>query len=316
VIDLSAHLRSCFPDEHAFDRIMQLEGTVFRRHKNRRTFQVDLDGRSYFVKVHGPTGWREILKNLAHLRLPVISAAPERRAIERLQSLDIPTVRAVGYGHRGVNPARRESFIVTDALQEMARLDELASDWGGLAGPARWRLRQALIDEVADIARTLHRDGLNHRDFYLVHFLLPDRDWRTWTPDAPLRMHLIDLHRMQIRHRTPQRWIVKDLAGLLFSALDLDLTFGDYLRFWARYRLAGWRSAVSGDASLLRQVIRRAARLYRHEQGTPPRLPAAIASFAGIAPCPSPSGARTTLPGDGRASRPGPPSTADRRDPR
>src|SRR5690606_12320770 len=87
--------------------------------------------------------------------------------------------------------------------------------------------KQALIAEVARMAGNMHRAGVNHRDFYICHFLLHT--------DKPVsadnfRLSLIDLHRAQTRAATPRRWRNKDLAGLYFSALDIGLTQRDRLR--------------------------------------------------------------------------------------
>ncbi|MST95429.1 MAG: hypothetical protein EXS33_09230 [Pedosphaera sp.] len=42
-----------------------------------------------------------------------------------------------------------------------------------------------------------------------------------------MELFVIDLHRAQLRDRVPARWLVKDLGGLLFSALDCGLTRRD-----------------------------------------------------------------------------------------
>lgn len=290
MIDLSPELQAVFPDETAFDDVLALRGTVWREHKNRRTLEVVLGGARYFVKIHGPTGWYEIVKNLtSSLNLPVLSALPEVRAVRHLERIGIPSVRAVGYGRRGRNPARRESFIITEALEGMIDLEALAASGGGLHGAARARLRRAIVDDLAAIARTMHTGGIYHRDFYLVHFLLPERDWSAWRPGEALAMHVIDLHRARIRARLPRRWVVKDLAALLFSAMDHDLTDRDLLRFWRGYRGAGWRSTWSRDAGFLRRVRRRAVKLYQRVHETPTPRPGSPPSCAGSAPDPSPA---------------------------
>ncbi len=39
-----------------------------------------------------------------------------------------------------------------------------------------------------------------------------------------------------MRTKTPERWVIKDLAGLYFSSLDAGLTHRDYFRFMKHYR--------------------------------------------------------------------------------
>jgi len=281
ILELSEHLREHLPrgGRGAFDAVLALEGETYRRHKHRHTFRCEIGGRDYFVKIHRHTGWREILKNVLRLRIPTLTARPEREAIRRLESLGVATVRAAGYGVRGRNPARLESFIITEALGGMMHLDDAAREWAGLAPARRRRRHRRAIRELAIIARAMHGDGLNHRDFYLNHFMLPRREWRAIGRDEPLDLHVIDLHRVQIRDRTPPRWIAKDLSGLLFSSFDAGLESRDALRFLRVYWGGAWRDRLRRERLYLRHIIRRAVRLYRSERGRRPRLPVGLASF-------------------------------------
>ena len=279
MIELSPHLMQNLGKTDPFGAVMRLKGSVFREHKHRRTLRVELDGRGYFVKIHGHTGPLELLKNAFHVRWPVLTAQNERDAIRRLDDLGVPTMRVAGYGCRGTSPAYLESFIITDALDDMVSLEELCIDWGGLTGRARVRLQRTILREVASISRSIHRNGLNHRDFYLCHFLVPAREWSAWRENGGVGIHLIDLHRAQLRSRVPKRWIVKDLAGLLFSSLDAGFTARDYARFLSVYFERPWRR-LARRRRFLRRVVRRAIKLYRSERGRPPRLPAGLASYA------------------------------------
>ena len=88
------------------------------------------------------------------------------------------------------------------------------------------------------------------------------------TADA-LDLVLIDLHRVQMRRRVPTRWLLKDLAGLLFSALDCGLTTRDLLRFLKEYRQRPWREVLAAEGGFWRRVSRRARRLYAGFHGRP-----------------------------------------------
>lgn len=257
VVYLQPALREALGPEANFEAIMRIEGEVFRDLQNRRTSRFSRGGRSYFIKQHEGVGWREIVKNLLQLRLPIVGAATEYAAIQRLSELGVPTMTIAGYGSRGRNPARRRSFLITEDLGEMVSLEEVAE---------RERLapteKRRLIRRVADIARTLHENGVNHRDFYICHFL-----WNRRAPDPEPRLHVIDLHRSQLRTRTPRRWIVKDVGSLYFSAMDAGLTRGDRLRFIARYSGKPLRRALVEDARFWEDVRRRAVHLYYHRRG-------------------------------------------------
>lgn len=280
MLELSDHLKASLPREGTFDAILRLDGEVFRHHKHRRTFRTSIGDRPYFIKIHGPTAWREILKNALRFRWPVLTARTEWEAIRRLDQLGVPTTRAAGVGVRGRFPDRLESFIITEALQNMIHLSDLPPRLAELPAPQRLALRRRLIDQLGRIARALHTNGLNHRDFYLCHFMLEDRKWDQWKLGDDLRLHVIDLHRVQIRQRTPQRWAIKDISGLLFSALDASLTDRDCVRFLRAYWGDSWRERWKRSRWWRWRVVRRAVNLYRAEHGKQPRLPAGLASFA------------------------------------
>lgn len=269
VLELSAHLRANLPPAGTFDWILACPGVEHRHIKHRRTVEAEIGGRRYFVKAHRGCGWREVLKDWLQWRAPVVSARTERDALDRAGRLGVRTLTVAGWGERGRSPATRESFLITEALPGMVDLEAFTREWGGLTGARRTRLKWLLLQAIARSARALHEGGLNHRDFYLGHFLVRDRRWVDWTAAEVPEVYLIDLHRVQMRERVPRRWLVKDLGGLLFSALDAGLTRGDLLRFLAVYRNRPWREALREDRVLWRQVGRNAADLYARLRGRP-----------------------------------------------
>ena len=136
-------------------------------------------------------------------------------------------------------------------------LEDFCRDWP--ENPPVFPLKLALIQKVADIARNMHQNGMNHRDFYLCHFLLD----RTSLGGKSVRIFLIDLHRVQIRQKTPVRWILKDLGGLFFSAMDIGLTRKDLFRFMRFYRQKPLSSILKEEADFWDRVRVRAEKLYR-----------------------------------------------------
>jgi len=274
VLELDPHLRAALPKEHTFESLLSIEGKEHRAVRNRRTVEFALDGRRYFIKIHRGAGWREVIKNLFYGRAPIVSAEPEWRAIEKLTATGVRTLKVAGKGLRGTAPAHLESFVVTHALDEMISLEDLTRDWCGAQGRTRVLLKRAILKRMAEMARRLHGAGLNHRDFYLCHFLVRDQDWGKWKPASPLELTLIDLHRVQIRARVPERWLVKDLGGLLFSAFDAGLTRRDLLRFIATYRQQPWREVLRREDRLWSKVWNNATRLYRpfHHREPPLKL--------------------------------------------
>jgi heptose I phosphotransferase len=114
---------SLWAGKDPFVAVEALEGEVFRELEGRRTLRTEVAGRGYFVKIHHGIGWAEMLKNLLSLRLPVLGAENEWRAIQRLRELGVDSMRAAAYGQRGHNPARRRSFLVTEELAPTVSLE-------------------------------------------------------------------------------------------------------------------------------------------------------------------------------------------------
>mgnify|MGYP003951064229 CR=1 FL=1 len=266
-IELDPELTRFFQSENAFDQLIDCEGEKYRHVKTRRTVKFERGGRHYFIKIHRACGWREVWKNWLGFKRPVTSARMEWEAIDRLTELNVPTLKVVGRGIRGKAPAKLESFVITEALHGMVSLEQLTQNWGHLPLERRIRLKWELLRQLAVIARNIHQNGLNHRDFYLCHFLVQDFDWACWESTDPLTLHLIDLHRMQIRQTVPQRWLLKDLAGLLFSAMDCGLTRNDLLRFAVIYWDRPASDLLRENQGAIQKVLRRARRLYTSFHG-------------------------------------------------
>lgn len=249
-----------------FEACMRLDGEVVRQAPGRRTFRFAMNGSAYFAKVHTGVGWREIAKNLFYARLPVLGAANEWRAIDRVKSLGVRTTEPAAFGERGWNPAARRSFLITHAIENTLSLEDLAQQWK----PDHRLLKRMLINDVARIARTLHENGINHRDFYLCHFRIEEEAIRC--PARFVGLILMDLHRAQLRSRTPCRWRIKDLAGLLFSAMDAPITQRDVLRFVRHYEGRSLREALSKNRAIWKAVMTKAARMYRDHHERQPRV--------------------------------------------
>ena len=243
-----------------FEELFSLKGRVYRDQDCRKTLRFIFDHKPYFIKLHSGIGWKEIIKNLMQLKFPVTGAQNEWLAIRRLEKLGVNTMCLVGYGKKGINPARIKSFVITKEISNTVSLEELCDRWRSF--PPDYSLKRAIITEVAKIAGTIHADGLNHRDFYICHFLLNISDGIENINATKLRLYLIDLHRTQIRTRIPVRWRVKDIAGLYFSSRDAGLTKRDLLRFARVYSNTALKTTLSKDKKFWKKVITRGDSLY------------------------------------------------------
>ena len=277
----------------AFDRIFALTGRLFRHVEGRQTLQVEIGGETYFLKRHHGYGWKRIIRSLLAGRWPVLSARNEFEAIRRLNDVGIPSVEVVGFGERGRNPATRQSFLLMRALSDCRDLEKIGQEWPGQ--PPSAVFRREVIEAVAVTTKQMHDAGVNHRDYYLCHLWLelssvgasdlelirhplikPKINGVIQENDEPiavgiaangspipLRLRVIDLHRAMLRRRVPLFWLIKDLAGLLFSSWEYGLTKSDCVRFLRAYRGRSAREVLADERWLWRCVIWRAVQLFR-----------------------------------------------------
>ena len=267
MIELSRQIADTYPGENTFDQVLQVNGEPFRLFANRRTLRVELNGKGYFFKIHMGVGWKEIIKCLLSLRLPVLGAINEWQAIHRLEELGVETMTIAGFGLRGWNPANRQSFLITEELDGTVSLEDVCRDW--LQNPPPLRLKRALIKRIAWMARRLHENGVNHRDFYLCHFHLNTQSANDYLNDLAedYNLHLIDLHRTQVREVTPGRWRDKDLVGIYFSAMDIGLSRSDLLRFIRHYTEAPLPQELTENRKHWLRLHTRACRFYEKTHG-------------------------------------------------
>ena len=174
------------------------------------------------------------------------AAAHEWRLLGETEARGIPCPRRVALGERRGLWGPVESLLVTAALP-----DATQADWWIRERPAR---RAELLSAVAALARRFHQAGLYHQDFYLCHFFVRE-------PAGGMELSLIDFQRAGL-HRGRRRWIVKDLAELLFSLRQEGYGPADRSRFLELYGL----SELYGDGAkgLERAIEAKAARIARH----------------------------------------------------
>lgn len=96
----------------AFNAVEQLTGEVYRNKEGRTTLQTEINGKSYFLKIHRGIGWKEITKNLLQFRLPIIGASNEYLAAKKLADLGVDTLTTAAFGKKGLNLGCRKATFM------------------------------------------------------------------------------------------------------------------------------------------------------------------------------------------------------------
>ena len=174
--------------------------------------------RPFYIKRHGRSSWKEYLKPLLRLTWPILGARNEWNAILDFHEIGLPTMTPVAFGESGT-----DSFLITESLENCDKLSDVLAN--SKMVPKIHSAHRQISVNVANLARTMHGAGLHHQDFYLGHLMQSQK-----TPET---IYIIDLGRVQKQKPLSQRWIVKDLAQLNFSASAIPLF--ERLRFLRDY---------------------------------------------------------------------------------
>jgi heptose I phosphotransferase len=236
-------------DLDSLEKVMRFAGNVVMR---------EVPGR-ITVKVALPGGYVFYLKRHTRPNPQAASAGPrEWDNIATLSRLGIscPTPVAAGSGVLDGAPC---SFLITAAIPDSIPLDDyLRQLYHGHGDFTDWRTKRLLIPKLAELAGTLHRRGIHHKDFYLCHVFVNRK-----TPlAAPLT--LIDLQRLDRIRFFRRRWVVKDLAALNYSATTAFTTATDRLRFLMAYLRISRLTPTA--RRLIRSINRKTDRIRRHDR--------------------------------------------------
>lgn len=216
----------------------------------RSRLRIEVPGRKalYLKRYNHPplsrqlAGWLQWGRRLSFADLDRIPA-------DLLASIGIQTPNVVAYGSRWGRLFEKQSFLITEEISGRSlekRLPACLTDLNPLQDPA---LRRQFLARLADWIAVFHRNGFCHRDLYLSHLFLTDDD----------QFVLIDLHRTFRPRWFKQRWRLKDLTQLYYSAPGQWISRTDRLRFYLRY--VGRTSLTAGDRRLIRTIKRKAWRI-------------------------------------------------------
>lgn len=213
-----------------FERVMDFSGgRVARDFPGRRTVRLELAGpdgakTGFYLKRYFDNYLPPARRLLRRLRWPGTEdeAWREWTMLHAVREAGIPTATPVALGQESSSGRSIRSWLMTREIGGAVEGDQFVLTLDATA-------RRRFLLRVAELARRFHAAGLVHKDFYLAHVLAVPGT-------AEPEMFLIDLQRVMRPCCRRERWQVKDLAALAYSALkagatreDLCAAFGAYL---------------------------------------------------------------------------------------
>jgi heptose I phosphotransferase len=237
-----------------FEKVMAITGGQSKREfPGRRTVRINLETGSdrlsgVYLKRYEPGYLSTTDRWLRRLGWPSArdEAWREWQGIQAVGALGIATAAPIAVGQRKTKGIVDTSFLMTAEISG-------AIEGGPYAKQLSPEHRRRFLQQIARLARRLHQAGWVHKDFYISHVLVVP----PVSPDADSQLFLIDLQRAIQPRSWLERWVVKDLAALAYSALKSAASPRDLWHGYLAY--CGGSSLTQSDRQLARKTLRRVA---------------------------------------------------------
>ncbi len=173
----------------------------------------------------------------------------------------LPTVVPVAAGEKRTGLFRYESFLITKNVEPYMSLETIIRQHSHLLdGPDGNRRKKHWIESIARMARIMHSNGFNHRDFNATHVLIGPEDTDEKSPLA-----LFDLQRVDRKKWMRYHWMIKTLAELNYSMPAPLFDRADRWRLYLAYR--GKKKERSlWDRVRFFLIMRKTRRIERHTE--------------------------------------------------
>jgi len=175
-------------------------------------------------------------------------------AASKLSAAGINTPTTIAYGEQWGLLFEKRSFIITEKIPNAESLERKLPDY--FKGPPtveKLKLRRAFIAWLAGFIKKFHEANYRHRDLYFAHIFYSNSG----------EFYLIDLARVFKPTRFAERFRIKDIAQVYYSAPAKHFSNTDRLRFYVAY--TGQHKLVEKDKVFIRKVINKAKRMARHD---------------------------------------------------
>jgi len=172
----------------------------------------------------------------------------EWRQILALRKLGFRTAAPMAAGWKRTGNAIR-SFVMTAEIPGAVSGYDF---WAASSDPKK----REFIPRLADLAKRFHQAGFIHKDFYLDHIFVAERE-------DDLELTIIDLQRVLGPRTFRKRWLIKDVGSMLFALQKAGAKWPTILRFFKLYH--GTRRSSGKERKFLWKALKRAARVHEHK---------------------------------------------------
>ena len=238
----------------AFDGGDALNKPNLAKHRARIKFQLPDTNTTLFLKRYDRPPISGQIKNwLAH-RKRASTSSYDRNPCQKLAAAGIDTPKIIAYGSKWAAVFEERSFIITEQIPGGQSLEKKLPDFFYKPSSSDTiKCRRKFIKNLADFAKRFHETGFRHRDFYLAHIFGVENE----------KFYLIDLQRAFKPGLLKNRFQLKDIAQLHYSAPGNYFSDTDRLRFYKQY--TNRKKLNTADKRFIRKVMAKAWRMAVHD---------------------------------------------------
>jgi len=251
-----------------FDSIWDYQGgEIIKRIKTRSVIRIEFQNhdekKCFYLKRHNMeyVGLQRLLSPF----FPKWILSQGRKEFENIcdfRKCNLPTVVPLAAGEKFVHLFWVQSFVITENFAPFISLEQMFRDHPEfLIGPEGNSKKRTLIKEIALLARRMHQNGFNHRDFNATHILI----YYEKGSEIP-KLALFDLQRVDRKRFLRFRWIIKSIAELNYTMPDKIFSERDRLYLFLSYR--GKTELHAWDHLQWLWIKRKTTRIKRHTEKT------------------------------------------------
>ncbi len=229
-------------------------GSHLPKYRSRLQFDISDPAKILFLKRYDNPNLRTQLAHWFWHKSRKTMMSCELDSTISLALAGINTPKVVAYGEQWGKFFEKRSFIITEKIPNAEPLEErLPNCFSGQLTAGKLKEQRAFIKRLGQFARKFHSTGCRHRDFYLAHIFYSDNG----------TLYLIDLQRVFRPRLLAERFRVKDIAQLYYSAPGRVFSRTDRLRFYKSY--TGKNYLDKHDKVFIRRVVKKTEQIMRHD---------------------------------------------------
>ena len=229
-------------------------GSSLPEYRNRLEFKISDPDKTLFLKRYNHPDALTQIKNWFWHNCRKSMMSFDLDPADDLARAGIRSPKTISYGEQWGVFLEKRSFIITEELPNAESLEQKLPDcFLDRSKTENLRQQRNFIERLGQFARIFHNTSYRHRDFYLAHIFYSDDG----------SFYLIDLQRAFKPRILAERFRVKDIAQLYYSAPGSAFSKTDRLRFYKSY--AGKRFLDGRDKAFIRKVARKVKWIARRE---------------------------------------------------